>query len=156
MTLAIGHDEPERDRTIVDVMLEIEPPFSPEKAVIQFAELLLSYGLRTVIGDAYAGEWVKDAFARYRIAYLPSKLNKTEIFLNLLPALNSKTILLPDNGKLVSQLTSLQRRTTGAGREAIDHMQNRHDDVANAAAGCLVHLIRARRMRTLTQTTTHR
>jgi hypothetical protein len=41
MTLAIGHNE--QDRVILDVVLEIKPPFSPDAAVEQFARVLSVY-----------------------------------------------------------------------------------------------------------------
>jgi hypothetical protein len=36
------------------------------------------------------------------------------------------------------QLTSLERRTSRAGKDSIDHAPGAHDDVANAVAGALV------------------
>jgi hypothetical protein len=149
-TLAIGHDglndkEVERDTLVLDLLAEAVPPFRPEQVVIRFARTLNEYGLGVVHGDAYAGRWVSDAFARYGIRYVRSPLTKSELLLNFVPELNSGRVRLLDNARLVSQLVGLERRVTSAGRETVDHAAGRHDDVANAAAGCIALLARQRR-----------
>ena len=40
----------------------------------------------------------------------------------MLPLLNSQAVDLLDNERLVSQLVSLERRTTRGGRDSIDHL----------------------------------
>jgi hypothetical protein len=47
---------------------------------------------------------------------------------------------LLDNQRLVNQLIGLERRTSPAGRDRIDHGPgpHRHDDLANAVCGALV------------------
>ncbi len=149
-TLAIGHDglndkQVAYDTLVLDLLDEVEPPFRPERVVMRFAATLQSYGCRTVFGDAYAGRWVSDAFDRYGIRYQRSPLTKTELLLNFLPELNSGRVKLLDHPKMTSQLVGLERRVTSAGREMIDHAPGRHDDVANAAAGCLAMLARNRK-----------
>ena len=55
---------------------------------------------------------------------------------DVLPLLNSGSIVLPRSDRLVAQLVALERRTTRAGRDSIDHAPNGHDDlyaVAGAA-----------------------
>ena len=42
------------------------------------------------------------------------------------------------NQRLVAQLLNLERRTSRAGRDSIDHAPRAHDDMANAAAGALL------------------
>lgn len=157
MTLAIGYDglddlQLEKEVIFLDRIDEVKPPFKPETVVRHFAETLKSYGCNSVYGDNYAAQWVVDAFDRYDIRYVKSPLNKSELFLNFLPMLNSRSIQLLDHGKLVSQLVGMQRRVTSAGRETIDHNPNGHDDVANAAAGCLAMIARLRRQ-TVSKTT---
>src|SRR5262249_25968211 len=61
--------------------------------------------------------------------------SKSDLYLNLLPILNSRRVDLLDHPKLVNQLCSLERRTSRAGRDSIDHPPSAHDDVANAVAG---------------------
>ena len=51
---------------------------------------------------------------------------------------------LPDNPSLVNQFASLERRTSRAGRDVVDHPPGGRDDVANAVAGaCLLAFDRA-------------
>ncbi|AZO00347.1 hypothetical protein EJ066_26260 [Mesorhizobium sp. M9A.F.Ca.ET.002.03.1.2] len=150
MTLAIGHDGLDdaqlgKDLIVLDKVVEVKPPFKPELIVAQFCETLKSYGLNEVWGDNYAAGWVVDAFDRYGVRYWKSPLNKSELFLNFLPMLNSRSVQLLDHAKMVSQLVGMQRRVTSGGREVIDHNPNGHDDVANAVAGCLAIIARARR-----------
>jgi hypothetical protein len=143
MTLAIGHAESSKDRSrtiaVLDAVREIRPPFSPENAVSEFAELLRRYGIRMVRGDRYGAEWVREAFRKVGIEYRPSDLNKSEIYRDLLPRLNSGEIDLLDNQRLITQLLSLERRTARGGRDSIDHPPGHHDDIANSAAGVLVY-----------------
>jgi hypothetical protein len=160
-TLGIGHDglndkEVERDTLVLDLLAEAVPPFRPEAVVVRFANTLKDYGLSVVHGDNYAGKWVSDAFARYGIRYVRSSLTKSELLLNFLPELNSGRVRLLDNAKLASQLVGLERRVTSAGRETVDHAAGRHDDVANAAAGCLALLARQRRRLVKSTTSTVR
>ncbi|MBZ9817279.1 hypothetical protein [Mesorhizobium sp. CA7] len=155
-TMAIGHDglvdqEHGKDLIILDRVEEAKPPFKPEEIVAKFSAILKSYGCTDVWGDAYGGEWVSASFERYGIRYIRSPMTKSELFLNFLPMLNSRSIQLLDHGKLVSQLVGMQRRVTSGGREVIDHSPNAHDDVANAVAGCLALIAQARRQ-TVTKT----
>ena len=67
-----------------------------------------------------------------------AKLMKSEIYVDLLPLLNSRAIDLLENERLLHQLVSLERRTSRSGKDSIDHAPKAHDDLANAAAGALV------------------
>jgi hypothetical protein len=53
--------------------------------------------------------------------------------------INSRAVRLLDHEKLTRQLVSRERSSKAGGRDKIDHPRNCHDDVANAAAGALVH-----------------
>ena len=79
-----------------------------------------------------------EQFNRNGIAYEPAELNKSEIYQELLPLLNSRVVALLDNDRLQRQLLSLERRTSRAGRDAINHPRGARDDLANAVAGALV------------------
>src|SRR5262249_49927449 len=94
--------------------------------------------VREVTGDRYGSQWVKERFQQHEISYRDSDLSRSEIYLELLPLLNSGKLELLDNTRLVQQLCSLQRKTDSSGRDIIDHSVGQHDDVANAAAGALV------------------
>jgi len=133
MTLAIAHRE---DRTaVLDAVREVRPPFSPEAVVSEFAETLEHYRVGQVTGDRYGAEWVAEAFRKAGISYKPAPKPKSDLYRELLPAINSQTVELLDHPKLIAQLCSLERRTARGGRDSIDHPPRGHDDVANVLAG---------------------
>jgi hypothetical protein len=134
-TLAIGHPDYARETVIVDALREIVPPFSPEIAVGELATLLQSYRITSISGDRYGGEWPKEQFSKFGVAYEPSPKPKSGLYTDLLPLINSARIELLDHPKLISQLTQLERRTARGGRDSIDHPPNGRDDIANAVAG---------------------
>lgn len=139
MTMAIGHRE--IDQTIVDVVREIAAPFDPESATEEFANLLKSYHISNVTGDRYAGEWPRQAFEKRGITYHLSSAPKSALYVDMLPKLNSKTIRIPDNPRLINQIAALERRTARGGKDSIDHPPGAHDDLANVVAGvasCIV------------------
>ena len=144
MTLAICHLEGER--VVLDLVRERRPPFSPDDVTAEFAALLKAYGIGTVRGDRYGGLWPRERFAVYGIEYLTADKPKSDLYRDLLPALNSGRVELLDHARLLAQLCGLERRTARGGRDSIDHAPGAHDDVANAVAGaCCWHCGRRRR-----------
>jgi hypothetical protein len=135
-TLAISHVE--GDKKVLDALREVRPPFSPDSVVREFATLLKAYRCSTITGDHYAGLWPRERFAVHGIRYEVSSLPKSDMYLNLLPLLNSGQVELLDNDRLVSQIVGLERRTGRGGKDSIDHGPGGHDDIANVAAGVLV------------------
>jgi hypothetical protein len=137
MTLAVAHAS--RDGVaVLDALREVKPPFSPEAITADFAALLKSYGISTVTGDHYAGEWPREQFRKHGVTYDPSDQPKSAIYGDLLPLLNSGRIELLDHARLFAQLVSLERRTGRVGRDTIDHPPKMHDDVVNAVCGSLL------------------
>ena len=96
------------------------------------AALLKSYGISKVTGDRYAGEWPRERFQVHGIIYEPAAKPKSDLYRDLLPALNSRKVELLDDARLIAQLCSLERRTARGGRDSIDHAPGAHDDLANA------------------------
>ncbi|HEX5499705.1 MAG TPA: hypothetical protein VFX03_10775, partial [Thermomicrobiales bacterium] len=137
MTLAVAHREDD-GRVVLDAVRERRPPFSPEAAVAEFAELLTAYRVREVSGDRYAGEWPRERFREHGIEYRPSDKTKSDLYRELLPLLNAGKVELLENSRLATQLVALERRTARGGRDSIDHPPGAHDDLANAAAGAIV------------------
>jgi hypothetical protein len=133
--LAIAHQD--GIRVILDAAVERKAPHSPESVTEEFAKLLKRYDLSTVTGDAYAGLYPREAFGRHGITYKPAERSKSQIYVDLLPRLNSAEVVLLDLPPLVDQLASLERRTARGGRDTIDHPPNGRDDLANAVAGAL-------------------
>jgi|AntRauTorcE11898_2_1112593.scaffolds.fasta_scaffold01106_10 hypothetical protein len=132
---AVAHTEGDVD--VLDLLVEIRPPFDPAAIVIQCAMDLKRYGLRAASGDHYAGEWVTGAFKSSGIRYEAADKNRTQIYLDALPRLTSGKVQLLDNERMVNQLVALERRTRSGGMDAIDHPRGGRDDVANAAMGAL-------------------
>jgi len=135
MTLAIAHAE--GARIVLDFVGERKAPFAPSSVVEEFAGVLKQYRLSRVRGDRYAGEWPREAFASHGVAYEVSPLNRSELYLATLPLLNSGRAALLDNPRMASQFLALERRTSRAGKDSVDHPPGGHDDVANAVAGAL-------------------
>ena len=136
MTLAITHMQ--GSTCIVDLIRERRAPFSPDDVVKEFADTLRSYGITRVVGDRYASEWPRERFRVHEIEYRVADKTKSDLYLSLLPLLNSNRIELLDNQRLINQLTGLERRTSRAGRDSIDHVPGSFDDVANCVAGAAV------------------
>lgn len=139
MTLAIAHKEGET--VVLDAVRERKPPFSPEAVVAEFAKTIKAYGLSSVTGDRYAGEWPREQFRKQGVHYKLAEQTRSDLYRDLLPALNSGTLDLLDHRPLVSQLVGLERRVARGGKESIDHAPGGHDDVANAVAGAVVGLL---------------
>ena len=55
-------------------------------------------------GDRYAGEFPRELFRKHGISYQLCEHTKSDLFRNLLPRLNSGTIALPRNDRLIAQL----------------------------------------------------
>jgi hypothetical protein len=135
MTLGITHSE--RDLAVLDLLREVPAPFSPESVVKEFSETLKRYRIGSVTGDRYAASWCSEQFQKRGISYKPSEKNRSELYLELLPALMSGQCELLDNERLKNQLCGLERRI-GRGRDVIDHAPGSHDDISNSAAGAIV------------------
>ena len=110
-----------------------------DSVVSEFAAILKSYGLTEVYGDRYGAQWVVDAFRRHGIELKPSPYDRSTVYMNALPALNSGQVRLLDLPRLRSQFLALERKTIrGSGRDKIDHPSAGHDDLCNVVAGSLV------------------
>ena len=77
-------------------------------------------------------------FAKAGIKYELAPDPKSAIYGGFLPLINSGKVRLLGNKRLVNQLIGLERRTSRAGRDSIDHAPGGHDDIANAVAGALL------------------
>ncbi|MCA6112484.1 hypothetical protein [Bradyrhizobium cenepequi] len=79
----------------------------------------------------------KDAAARWLNGEQVDR-SRSELYLDLLPQIMSRQVQLLDNDRLITQLVSLERRTSRGGRDIVDHPPGGHDDIANAAAGAIL------------------
>jgi hypothetical protein len=136
MTLAIAHKNSLKGTVVVDCLREARPPFSPERICSEFAVTLKSYNITKIFGDRYAGAFPVEQFRQFGIILDSEGIRpKSDLYVDLLPLINSGRIELLDNARLIAQLCALERRTARGGRDAIDHPSGAHDDVANACAG---------------------
>jgi hypothetical protein len=140
-TMAISHAERDagRDIAVLDVLREHRPPFSPQAVIGEFCETLSAYNLKAVTGDKFAGDFCAEQFRMRGVAYHASERTKSEIYVELLPRINTGSIDLLDNPRMIAQLCNLERRTgRGTGRDIVDHPRDQHDDLINSAAGALL------------------
>jgi hypothetical protein len=148
-TAAVGHRE--GAVLVVDALFEQRAPFDSDVAIDEVAALLRSYKVTTVRGDNYGADLTVAAFRRRGITYRSLKLgdaegrqgrlNRSEIYLNSVGLFTAGRARLPDNPRLVHQLINLERGAArSSGHDSVDHPAGGHDDLANAACGCLVAL----------------
>lgn len=138
MTLAIAHVDHANERAVLDLVREVQPPFSPKRVVKEFSEVMKRYRCLSARGDRYGGIWPVEAFAQHGISYEASEETKSEIYLESVALINASQCLLLDHSIMRNQMTSLQRRAGKTGKDAVDHPPFIHDDVANAACGAIV------------------
>jgi hypothetical protein len=137
MTLVIAHMDHSKDTVIIDVIREVRPPFSPEIVTNEFCAVLKSYYLSSCTADKYAGAWVAEQFGKCGIVCEQAAKPKSELYGDLLAAINSRRVQLLDHSRLINQLIGLERRTGRTGKDSIDHGPGGHDDLANAVAGAV-------------------
>ena len=101
------------------------------------------YSINKCTSDRFAGLWPIEQFAKWHILVEQSARAKNDIYIDLLPLVNSARASLLDHPKLTAQLLGLERRTSRGGRDSIDHAAGTHDDLINAAAGALVGVVQA-------------
>jgi hypothetical protein len=136
-TLAIAH-KGSNGRSVLDLVREYRPPFSPAEVVAEICGELRRFGITYVTGDRYGAEILAERFRDCGIAYRHSEKSKSDLYLELLPLLNSGQVELLDSPRLISQIANLERSVARGGRSTVDHPRNAHDDLANATAGSLV------------------
>ena len=138
-TLALAYQDRNSGQAVLTAVREAKPPFSPEAVVTEFSSTLKAYGCASVMGDAYSGAWVREAFERCGVRYEVSPRPKSALYLEALPLLNAHKLELLDHPKLLAQIGALERRTARSGKDSVDHPPKGHDDIANAAlAACVL------------------
>src|SRR5258708_1189006 len=86
------------------------------------------------------GDWPRERFREHGITYETADKPKSDLYRDLLPAINSRMVDLLDDARLFAQIVGLERRTARGGRDSIDHAPNAHDDLANSVAGVVAAL----------------
>jgi hypothetical protein len=137
--IAIAHRDA-GGRAIVDVVRGKPSPHDPRSVTAEFAALAGEYRCRMVVGDAYAGGWVKGAFEAHGLEYKQSKLTRSELYLEGLPLFSRGQARIPSHDVALREMRLLQRRVAKSGKDSVDHGVGGHDDFANALFGAL-HLV---------------
>jgi hypothetical protein len=148
MTLGISYRDTFEDIAVLACLREVKPPFSPEQTVAEFVRVLRSYSVSELRADRFGADWVAEAFSRHNVRLVPSDKTRSEIYSEILPAMNSREVRILDDKRLASQFLGLERRTGRSGKDFINHGPGAHDDLCNSAAGALVYAV-ARRGRVL-------
>jgi hypothetical protein len=86
------------------------------------------------MADRWGAQFVVEGMASHGIRVEQSAKPKSDLYLDVLPLINSQLVVLLDLPKLARQLTGLERRASGH----VDHKARSNDDVANAAVGSLM------------------
>jgi hypothetical protein len=132
-TVAIGHQV--GDRIVVDAVRDWAAPFNPSGVVAEAADLCRRYRVRTIVGDAYGAEWIVEPFRQHGITYRGEALDRSRLYLELLPIVNAQGIALPDLPPLLRELRGLERRRGVSGRDRVVPSPHEHDDRAVSVAG---------------------
>lgn len=109
----------------------------PHVVAGEYAGLARDYRCTTIVGDAYAGDWVSGAFLAAGIDYQRSRLTRSELYLEGLPLWTRGLVSIPDNPMLHRELRLLERRTARSGKDSVDHGTGGSDDFANAVFGAI-------------------
>ena len=141
-TLAIDHAE-DAGRVVHDVMkahgrVGAQAP-DLSGVVAEYAETLQRYGCDEVIGDRYAGQWVRQAFTDVGVRYRDVDRDRSGYYLEIEPLFSQGRIALLDHPVLVRELRALERRPRAGGMDRVDHPRGGHDDHANALAIAAAH-----------------
>ena len=139
-TLSIGHRD--GDCAVLDVCRAWPAPHNPSGVIQEAAALLRRYGVAVVEGDRFGGEFPPERFRAEGIEYVPARLDRSALYLGLLPLISAARVLLLDDAELLRELRGLERRRGSSGRDRVDHRAGGHDDRSNSAAGVLTRLER--------------
>jgi hypothetical protein len=114
--------------------------------VKEIAELVKAYGCRSVTGDRYAGQWVRQAFREVQVGYVEAEQDKSAVFLAVEPLFSQGRIALLDHPQLARELKQLERRPRAGGKALVDHPAGAayHDDYANVLALAALQAMRSR------------
>lgn len=136
-TLAIAHIE--GARIVQDVM---KAWASSRGATVDLGQVCAEiaatcrrYGVHSVKGDHYAGQWPEQEFRKVGIHYTPTEHDKSQTYRELEPQLAQGRVDLLDHPTMLRELRLLERRYKPGGKTpTIDHPKGGHDDCANALA----------------------
>jgi hypothetical protein len=133
--LAVAYHD--RDRAVLAAVRRWQPIFSPSSMASEAAALLGTYRVPQVTIDRYAPGLVADLLRREGITAVPAERDTSAAFVDLLAAVNADRVRLLDDPVLLREVSRLERRPGGGGRDVVSHPPRGHDDVAAAVAFAL-------------------
>lgn len=139
MTLSITHKEPREEKKVMiiqDVLMACLAD-QPHDRVTEFSNKLKQYGIKSIVGDRYAGEWPRDQFRKHGINYIISTKTASELYTEFQPIVKQGLIEMLDDETQRDQLIGLLRKK-GTAKEIITHPVGEHDDRSNSLAGSAV------------------
>ncbi len=129
------------DRPVLAALREFRPPFVVQTIVNEIAALCRSYRINRIVGDAWSGDFIRQAFNSCGLEYQVSRRSKSQLYFEAIPLIASGRALMPANDRMISQIMNLERRVTrSSNREQISHPvgAGQHDDLSNSALASLV------------------
>jgi hypothetical protein len=131
---AIGRRE--KGKIILYKLIRYRPPFNPLDVIRQMCtELKRDWGIRSVTGDLFGGQFTPQTFAANGVSYKKAKLNSSALLVEFGKRLRSGEVELLDNDDLIKQACQLVIRCTPGQEERISHPASGHDDLVVACAG---------------------
>jgi hypothetical protein len=116
---------------------------NPHEAVLEFVALAKQHRIRSVVGDAYAAEWVAGAYRAAGLEYRKSPLTRSELYLEGRVMFARGLISIPDQPQLLREMRLLERRTARSGKDSVDHGVGGSDDYANSLFGAMYVAVQA-------------
>ena len=123
-------------KVVQDFGKEWKAPHNPHTVVREIAKEIRRWGLSSLTGDKFAGDWPTRAFKEHGVTYRFAARPRSDLYRELQPLLfaGKEALELLDDPTLVTQLAGLERRTHSGGKDIIDHARGAHDDLSNALA----------------------
>lgn len=134
-TMSIGYRNKEKRVIVCGVWAR---KGSPAEIIKEYADILREYRCNTVYSDRFAGAYPAEEFSRNKVSLKYTDRNRSQLYGELLPVLNTGQIELPPDEAMLGQLANLERKT-GRAADIIDHPAGGHDDRCNAVAGLAYH-----------------
>jgi hypothetical protein len=132
---AIAHRE--NDLIVVDHVFARKPPFNASTVVAEICALARGYGVSEIVSDRYSVGFMHAEVSRHGLTHRASDLDKSQLYLNALPAFGSHAVRLTDNRAVVEQFVMLERRPGSGGRDRVDARGGKSEDSANCVAGVI-------------------
>jgi len=130
-----GHER--ADVSVVDAVRSWPAPHDPRAVIAEAAAFFKSYGITTIQSDRYAGEFPISEFATHGIRCEVCPLDRSALYLAMLPRVLSGLVELPKDEATLRELRGLERRRGFAGKDRVDHRSGQHDDRAVVVAGVI-------------------